>query len=392
MSIDKKFEKLLRRKQSRKYLNQSFILTLINVTNDEKMKKRYWNTFHCGSLIDVVESNAIKITDFENGQYENAIKIKKIKHSKHTISKDGEVREIRNYCNNRFCLVCSGIKSSVLFSKYGKIIESWENKHFLTLTVPNCIESDLENTINKMLKAIRKINDKYRKQAKKYNLEKLKSIRKLEITYNERLNSYHPHLHFIFYNKDQAEYILKNWLIIFNEANEKAQDLRKADEKSVFELFKYITKLITKQSNKYGHIPARNLDVIFRVMHNRRSIQIQGFKALKIDLEKGEELMQEIIINDENYYLEEYEKMFYEWKNFGDWINSETGELLVGDSKKISSYKMALSFKNEISENGSKNTLETKEEKKRKLIDKNYKEYKRNLEIIRSKNIKEVKK
>ena len=387
------FKQQIRKKQSRKYLNRSLMLSLINASNDADMKKRYWNTYHCGSSLEIQTNNYVPVNEADQGNFDNLETIKEIKHQEVEYKIRGRNRKVRSYCNNRYCLICSGLKSAIAFAHYSEIISSWNNKQFLTLTVPNCTADDLEKTVDKMILTVRKINDSYRKKAKKENLNKLMSIRKIEITYNSVADTYHPHFHYIVYDLLQAEYILEKWLKHYPGAVPWAQDIKEADEKSKHELFKYITKLITKKS-KDGFIPAAQLDLIFRVLHNRRTIQVQGFRALKIDLDKtGEQPYPVVIKNLANFYIERAKQEFYDWnQDKGDWENKEND--LVGQGVKITSYKLALRFEKDLENIDYKNEITTRltREKYKDELKKGEQDYQNNLAKMRSKINQSLKK
>ena len=89
-----------------------------------------------------------------------------------------------------------------------------------------------------MIKGFQNIKDNLRKNYK----IKLNGIRKIEVTYNEIENTFHPHFHFIQSDYKSAHALQSLWLKQFNNANIKGQDIREIDttnENSFIELFKY---------------------------------------------------------------------------------------------------------------------------------------------------------
>ncbi len=246
---------------------------------ESPLKKSYWNTYHC---------------------CENIKQIGKTLTSK--------------YCNNRWCATCNRIRTAKLIQGYEPILLKIKDKYFVTLTVPNCSETELFETINKMLREFNKIKDLLRK--KKY---KLYGIRKLEVTYNFEKNNYHPHFHLIIKGKIESQLILNEWLKRFPDARKIAQDIRMADEKSIKELFKYFTKLVSKHSNK-AYIYA--LDQIFQSMRGKRVFQPFGIK--KYVSEDIEELQSSLFENLKDNVTD------WQWHDdFFDWVDINSGELLT---------------------------------------------------------------
>jgi len=145
----------------------------------------------------------------------------------------------------------------------------------------------------------------------------LKGIRKLESTYNPETNEYHPHFHCIISGKNDAEALVYEWLKRFPECVSYAQDTRPADEGSIFELFKYFSKLITKDTVYTGA-----LDIIFNAVYRKRTFQPMGIKKITEDVD---EIKSEIIED-----LIAAEKM-WTWIET-DWICTQTGETLTGYS------------------------------------------------------------
>src|SRR6056297_3247552 len=104
----------IRQKRARKYLQNSLLLSLIDTTQDEQMKKSYWNSWHCGNE---VEATSIEATN-NDGEIEH---FSRYRHSEQEIKVNGKNKKIRFYCKSRFCLVCASLKSATLFSKYYEI-------------------------------------------------------------------------------------------------------------------------------------------------------------------------------------------------------------------------------------------------------------------------------
>ena len=198
--------------------------------------------------------------------------------------KDGKLTS--RYCGYRWCSVCNRIRSAEYISKYEPILKSWIDTQFVTLTVVNVEASKLLETLKEMNKNFRRVLDLMRKRK-----IKVCGLRKVEITYNKEANNYHPHFHILIAGKAEAEMIQEEWLRLNPSARGIAQSIKSvdADDVNVYkEIFKYLTKLFSKDKNgKYKEVNPEALDIIFRVMKGRRTISTFGFKAPVIE-EEGE--------------------------------------------------------------------------------------------------------
>ena len=214
------------------------------------------------------------------------------------------------YCKNRWCLVCNRIRTAKLIRGYLPQLEKIEHKYFVTLTIPNVTGSELRGSIQEMIKKFQVINKSF---ADRNN--KLVGIRKLECTYNPIRGDFHPHFHLLIQGEDNAKLLLNEWLKRFPKACIQGQDIRPADNSSVYELFKYFTKII---SNKSVYI--QPLDIIFQAMRNLRVYQPFGIKMISDEIEELQSEVYEDIIKCDKIWT------WFEQ----DWIDFETGEFLTG--------------------------------------------------------------
>ena len=184
-----------------------------------------------------------------------------------------------SYCERRFCLICNRIRTAKLINAYKPVLDTLSDLHFVTLTIPNVPGYELKKAIQGMTKAFQRIKDNMRKI---YQV-KIEGIRKLEITYNDVRRDYHPHFHLVISGKFAAEMVQKLWLNQFPDAKKAGQDVRKADETAVKELFKYFTKITTNnKKSKKLHINA--LNGIFNAISGVRIFQPFGIKKQKEQL------------------------------------------------------------------------------------------------------------
>ncbi len=109
-----------------------------------------------------------------------------------TFSKRGKLRHA-NFCRDKLCPMCNWRRSVKCFHQLSQILDLIQDKYsfiFLTLTVINPSGSDLRETIDQMAKGWNKFNGRkiFQDVVKGYS-------RTLEITYNKKSNTYHPHYH-----------------------------------------------------------------------------------------------------------------------------------------------------------------------------------------------------
>lgn len=223
------------------------------------------------------------------------------------------------YCGSRWCLVCSRIRTAKMIAGYLPAIEAMPEKYFLTLSRPNVKKSKLE--------AERKYYILTAQLVVRYLREKLKLkfsfIRKLECTYNEESDTYHPHFHLIIDSEIAAQAYLTNWLERNPTAKlEKGNQLQKADNNSVAELFKYFTKVVSKSKSGNAadyriHLSA--LDTMFVALRGARTFQAGGLiKTISEDITPTNALESGRFNVD-----------FWQW-NGSDWLSRETAQALTG--------------------------------------------------------------
>lgn len=144
-----------------------------------------------------------------------------------------------NFCRDRLCPMCNWRRSYKIFGQVSKIMDFIVDDYeylFLTLTVPNCIGSDLPALIDTMQHAFSKKFLRYKriKQAVKG------FFKALEITRNKKNNTYHPHFHIVIavpkgYFKSSC-YIkrdewLEMWQMAMNDYSITQVDIRKCRTK-----------------------------------------------------------------------------------------------------------------------------------------------------------------
>ncbi len=228
------------------------------------------------------------------------------------------------YCNCRWCLVCSRIRTGRLIVGYLPAIQAMKEKWFLTLSRPNVAGPQLLGEIQYYLYCARLIQRHLREKRK---LD-FSSLRKIECTYNEVVNTYHPHFHFIFDSWEAANAFLQEWLARNPTAKlDKGNQLKQANDRSVAELFKYFTKVVSKSQTKAANgivtsdyrIHLEALDTMFQAMAKVRTFQPCGvIKAVSEDVEPEQA-------------VDSGREQVNHWKWLRhDWVNVETEAALTG--------------------------------------------------------------
>lgn len=283
-----KFNKEKLQKRARvKFLAYAIFKELYRIARDRqdiKMKKYIRHAFNC--------SNFIKLfTNLDDGEkYTQGI-----------------------YCKTKICPVCSRINTGMLINRYSGEIETWKEKYHVVLSARNVKLEHLAGRIDLYWDVLNKFVDLKKKQAKRNLSGKLKMFVKLEVTYNEKTKEYHPHFHIL--GNEEIPEIIDYWLEKWgNEAERSAQDIKKADDAAVYEVFKYITKLLKKEGKKLKIMDIEALYELVKLQYGKKTFRKYGIKTNKeitdFETEKGR-----IIIGD---------SLLYEWvQTENDWINGE---------------------------------------------------------------------
>ena len=239
------------------------------------------------------------------------------------VQEDGTLQS--KYCGNRWCLVCSRIRTARAITAYMPVLREWNDPHLVTLTRRNVDAESLGDSLIEMLDAF----NSCKRSIKRTEKLEFKAVRKTECTYNLRRKDYHPHYHVIVEGQRQAELLRDKWVDRYGgEAELAAQDVRACDESSLMEVFKYFTKLTTKATTGERRItPPEALDVIFSAMRGRRVWQPVGFRlsAQEDDQIEGEDLE----LKGTPAFKRSADKVLWEWEqDLADWVDLATGEAL----------------------------------------------------------------
>lgn len=234
-----------------------------------------------------------------------------------------------NLCGNRFCPICSWVEAKRNAFKILELImyvREIEKKElvFMTLTVPNCKGEDLTVTIDKLNKSFKRLME-----TKRFKNICLGYIRKLEITYNKEVDTYHPHFHIImavnksyFTSRDYLKILdlLELWRKATKDESITQVDLKKVrmgSIKEVMEIATYTTKMKDLYSDEEVFI------VLYGALKGRQIITYNGiFKDLcklqeekKLDVSNIKQLtdIQEKATKEVSYKWKKEEKEYEEY-------------------------------------------------------------------------------
>lgn len=172
------------------------------------------------------------------------------------MNEDKNIMTHANFCENRFCPICSKNKARKDAVRLRAMTSYLEDLNyifiFLTLTVPNCKADELGMLLTTMneacnrlfkLKAVSNISKGY--------------VKKVEVTYNSNkkakaYDTYHPHFHILIcvdkdYFINPRKYIkqakwLDMWRQVMKDPSISQVNVKRADDGSILEMSKYIAK------------------------------------------------------------------------------------------------------------------------------------------------------
>ena len=207
-----------------------------------------------------------------------------------------------DFCRNRLCPMCNWRKSLKMFSQMSEIVEKMTTDHnglrfiFLTLTVKNPSAADLSATIDAMNEGFKLLVDKSKNLAASKAVKKniLGWFKTLEITYNIKADTYHPHFHVVLAVPDSyftrgfttTEKWVKIWRACMKLDYDPVLDVRSVDmaEKgAVCEITKYAVKGEFLSDVCPQEQAVRVVTVLANTLRNRRLI---GFGGLFRDVRK----------------------------------------------------------------------------------------------------------
>lgn len=254
-----------------------------------------------------------------------------------------------DFCRDRLCPMCAWRKSLKISGQVSAIVDSISDKFdfiFLTLTVPNCLGSDLPLVLSRMQKAWSKLRKRvfFQKSIKGF-------FKALEITHNLKKRSksydtYHPHYHCIlavdknYFTSD--DYIkrdewLSAWRSCYGDNSITQVDVRKCNAKksnkgrgkslssAVAEVAKYSVKATSYlgEFDDDGNLIKPYADDIIdssvstldNALKNRRLFEMRGiFKDVHDELQLDDAENGDLIITDNTDSVsDDIELYCYRW-------------------------------------------------------------------------------
>lgn len=239
-----------------------------------------------------------------------------------------------NFCRDRFCPMCQwrlSVKESYTLSVVLKAIQKEQNYRFIfiTLTAPNVKGNQLDDEIKLFSRSfanlIRRVNRKS-KIIKGY-------VRKIEVTYNEDRQDYHPHIHALLaVNKSYFQggiYLSRqDWLQLWREVTGKTgvdelgrNEISQLDIKAVKDLEGAAIEVGKYTVKSMDFLYSQEVfDIFLKVLKGKRLISFGGvFKEYRDKFKKGDlDSYKEIDLTEYVYRLwliwrpekEDYERVY----------------------------------------------------------------------------------
>lgn len=210
------------------------------------------------------------------------------------------------FCQKRLCPMCNWRKSIKTFTSVSKVMDAIQTEHpdlqpvFLTLTQRNCAFEDLEAEIKRIFEGFHRLvnNRVIKEQVEGW-------FRALEVTYNKKTNTWHPHLHVImlfpkaYFSKKNKRYLdtakwVRLWRLSMRLDYDPVADIRAVKvgkdgdkRKAIAEVAKYPLKdktILTKNKVLTDKLVA----CLTKALHRKRLYAFGGImaktaKALRMD-------------------------------------------------------------------------------------------------------------
>ena len=225
-----------------------------------------------------------------------------------------------NFCNNRFCPFCSWLKAKRTAFELLELIKVVEYKEkfaflFITLTAPNVPKEKLREEIEEFNVSFKRLF-----QTKEFKVFNKGFIRKLEITYNEERDDYHPHFHLVVaVNKSyftSRNYMSKKRLLELWQRAKRDTSIIQVDIKPCrMDTVKQVMELATYSAKQGDLYKSKEIfDGFYEGLFRKKLLVYNGiFKEYKKKIEVGEIDPAEVI--ELNQLLEEATKEFYlQWE------------------------------------------------------------------------------
>lgn len=229
-----------------------------------------------------------------------------------------------NRCMNRFCPICMATKARkeaymlLIILKFLLCAKGYEFI-FLTLTVPNVTGNELVRELDEQYLALKRLI-----QRKEFKAISNGFIRKTEITYNQKRNDFHPHIHMLIavnksYFTEKSLYVSQHkWQEIWKKCKKDNSitqvHVKKANESS----FKELAKYEAKDFDMLGY-SQEVFDVFYKALKGRKTLTFNGcFQEAKKMYKEGK--LDEYKEVDKTEYVDTFFHMFNYSKSKYDFI------------------------------------------------------------------------
>lgn len=229
-----------------------------------------------------------------------------------------------NRCMNRFCPICMATKARkeaymlLIILKFLSCAKGYEFI-FLTLTVPNVTGNELVRELDEQYLALKRLI-----QRKEFKAISNGFIRKTEITYNQKRNDFHPHIHMLIavnksYFTEKSLYVSQHkWQEIWKKCKKDNSitqvNVKKANESS----FKELAKYEAKDFDMLGY-SQEVFDVFYKALKGRKTLTFNGcFQEAKKMYKEGK--LDEYKEVDKTEYVDTFFHMFNYSKSKYDFI------------------------------------------------------------------------
>lgn len=304
----------------------------------------FWALFDLQKCKKIAVDTAVALIDFGN-DFDWKDRGRAMYDCGNYVAFNGDRIVSANFCRQRLCPLCQRRKSLRTYSDFCRILDILGDYRFchLVLTVPNVKSDELSETLDMMNKC----------SSRFFKIDEVSRAfcgvaRVLEISYNRKNNSFHPHFHCLVAVKKSyftSRYYLKFdrlrflwsavWTFRYDNLN-KVPDkkilesnlldinllqihITKADSGALPEIAKYAVKPLSFDASRKER--AQVLQALFEAIHGRRMIQTYGVirdasKKAKIsfdecfDIDTNNDVdNSSVVVYNYNHRLSQYEKV-----------------------------------------------------------------------------------
>ena len=301
-----------------------------NITLSEKSQAKIQRLIDRVNYKEYLRYPVTEVLKGTSWKAEESDKIKRFEDCGKFVTIDPDTGNIlkANFCKQRLCPVCNYIKSCINWHKIRNCVEWIKEKEpganfiFMTLTVKNCRQEELTETINTIVDGFRRLTNR-----RTWKTTVTGAIRGLEVTYNEKENTFHPHIHILasvpadYFSQSAKKYItieqLREWwttsarLDYFVQVDIKA--INQTDN-AIAEVAKYSIKMADILKADCCDEMIQATKTVYQCTYGRRLIATLGnFKKAMQELNQGD--LDELELNQEFVHENKIEMLWNSEEN-----------------------------------------------------------------------------